>query len=148
MLIRVRLVLHMARDLFCWPLCWFFVLCEHFCLVFMCSQVYCLDPAHLVTSLLVQMPHLLSLITLLICSLFIFLVFVVLCQSVIICYLVVLPCLFLPSLSNCQLSFFPYRVVFVVCFVFVFVFISKIPSSALLSSCLIPLWNVRLGWFL
>ncbi len=63
-----------------------FVLCEHFCLVSMCSHVYCLD---LFTSLLVQLPHLLSLITLLICSLFILLVFVVLCQFIVKCSLVV-----------------------------------------------------------
>ncbi len=107
--------------LFCtWPVICFaghvpvFVLCEHFCLIAMCSRVYCLDPAHLVTSLLVQLPHLLSLITLLICSLFILLVS---CASSL-SYLPwlcsdpalpcpALPCPFLPSLSNCQLSFFP-----------------------------------------
>ncbi len=92
----VSLVMHIASGsgfgmlirmfiLFCtWPVICFaihvlvFVLCEHFCLVSMCSHVYCLYPTHLVILLLVQLPHLLSLITLLICSIFILLVFVVL----------------------------------------------------------------------
>ncbi len=100
--VSVPLVMHIASGsalemfiLFCtWTVICFaghvlvFVLCEHFCLVSMCFHVYCLDSAH-VTSLLVQLPHLLSLITLLICSLFILLVFVVLCQFVVICSLIV-----------------------------------------------------------
>ncbi len=115
-----------------------FVLCEHFCLVSMCSHVYCFDPTHLVTSLLFQLPHLLSLITLLICSLFILLVFVVLSQFVVICSLVVSwPC---PAFScpACQIVswvFPPWEKV-IVCFGFGF--ISKISSSALLTPCLIP----------
>ncbi len=66
-----------------------FILCEHLCLVSMCSHVYCLDQTHVVTSLLVKLLHLLSLITLIIYSPFILLVFVVLCQFVVICSLVV-----------------------------------------------------------
>ncbi len=107
-------MLNRVLVLFCtWPMICFaghvlvFVLCEHFCLDSMCSHVYCLNPAHLVTSLLVQLPHLLTLFTLLICSLFILLVFVVLCQFVGHMFsgcVLSLPCLFLP---NCQLSFPP-----------------------------------------
>ncbi len=52
----------MASDLFCWPYACVFVLFEHMAFVLflcaMCSHVYCLDPAHLVTWLLVHLPHL------------------------------------------------------------------------------------------
>ncbi len=55
-------VLHMAGNLFCWPCaCFSFVWAHGFCLSFlcsMCSHVNCLDPTHLVTWLLVNLPHL------------------------------------------------------------------------------------------
>ncbi len=55
-------VLHMAGNLFCWPCaCLSFVWAHGFCLSFlcaMCSHVNCLDPTHLVTWLLVNLPHL------------------------------------------------------------------------------------------
>ncbi len=49
----------------------------------------CLDPTHLVTCLLINFPQLLSLVTLLICSLYNLLVFVVLFWFVAICWVVV-----------------------------------------------------------
>ncbi len=61
-----------------------------FCLSFlcaMCSHVNCLDPTHLVSWLLLNLPHLCPLVTLLICSLYNLLVFAVLCQFVITCVL-------------------------------------------------------------
>ncbi len=68
-------------------LCFCFVWARGFCLSFlcaMCSHVDFLDPTHLVTWLLVNLPHLSSLVTLLICSLYNFLVFAILSQFVII----------------------------------------------------------------
>ncbi len=108
--------------LFCtWPVICFaghvlvFVLCEHFCLVFKCSHVFCLDPAHLVTSLLVQLPHLLSLITLLICSVY----FPCVCSPVSsLSYVLCLcpdPALPFPAQHvKLPAEFFPHGVVFVV----------------------------------
>ncbi len=54
-------------------LCFCFVWAHGFCLSFlcaMCSHVNCLDPTHLVSWLLVHLPHLSSLFTLLICFLY------------------------------------------------------------------------------
>ncbi len=67
-------------------LCFCFEWAHCFCLSFlcaMCSHVNCLDPTHLVTWSLVNLPHLPSLVTLLICSLYNLLVLAVLCQFVI-----------------------------------------------------------------
>ncbi len=58
-------------------LCFFF---KCFWLCAMCSHVNCLDPTHLVSWLLVNLPHLCQLVTLLICSLYNLLVFAVLCE--------------------------------------------------------------------
>ncbi len=60
----------------CWPCACVFVLCEHVAsvLVFCVPRALmsiCLDPTHLVTCLLINCPQLLSLTTLLICSLII-----------------------------------------------------------------------------
>ncbi len=89
-------VLHMC-------LCFCLVWAHGFCLSFLCAMCChdnCLDPTHLVTWLLVNLPHLSSLITLLICSLYNLLVFAVLCQFIIDVTLVVscpaLPCPALP----------------------------------------------------
>ncbi len=76
----------------------------------MCHVLSCqfvLDPTHLVSWLLVNLPHPSFLATLLICSLYNRLVFAVLCQFVIECFLFlpclalscVLPCLALPCLA-------------------------------------------------
>ncbi len=67
-------------------LCICFVWAHGFCLSFlraMCSHVNCLDPTHLVTLLLVNLPHLSFLGTLFICSLYNILVFV---SSVPVCH--------------------------------------------------------------
>ncbi len=83
----------------CWPCACVFVLCEHmaFVLVFCvpCALMsICLDPTHLVTCLLVNFPQLLSLVTLLICSLYNLLVLAVLgWVGVVWCMPCVLPCL-------------------------------------------------------
>ncbi len=77
----------------------------------------CLDPTHLVTCLLIKFPQLLSLVTLLICSLYNLLVFAVPCGFVAICWVIyvlcpALSCLALPCLVQpcpvCQ-SVFPLR---------------------------------------
>ncbi len=64
----------------CWPCACVFVLCEH--MAFVLSWVFSVSCAliHLVTWLLVNLPHLSSFVTLLICSLYNLLVFAVLCQ--------------------------------------------------------------------
>ncbi len=128
-------------------LCFYFVWAHGFVLVFYvpCALMsICLNPTHLVSWLLVNLPHLSFLVSLLICSLYNLLVFAVLCQFVIVSTLVVsclalpclalpclaLPCLALPCLalsSQALLSavlFSPYGVVFVA----VFIFINKSPS--------------------
>ncbi len=74
-----------------------FVWAHGFCLSFLCTMCFhvnCLDSTHLVTWLLVNLPHLSSLVTLLICSLYNnLLVFAVLCQFILVCSPVVcLPC--------------------------------------------------------
>ncbi len=57
----------------------------------------CLDPTHLVTCLLINFPQLLSLVTLLICSLYNLLLFAVPCWFVVVCCMAcALPCLALP----------------------------------------------------
>ncbi len=120
----------------CWPCACVFVLCEHvasvlvFCVPCALMSI-CLDPAYLVTCLLINFPQLLSLVTLLICSLYNLLVFAVLCGFVAICWFVgvcLLPCPALPCPAlpcpalpcpalPCPASLFvPYSVVFV-CFV-------------------------------
>ncbi len=71
---------HVAYEFFiscvfmsCFAHGWWFVCCKCACgfcfLCAMCSHVICLDPTHLVTCLLIHFPQLLSLVTLLICSL-------------------------------------------------------------------------------
>ncbi len=71
----------------CWPCACVFVLCEHvasvlvFCVPCALMSI-CLDPTHLVTCLLIHFPQLLSLVTLLICSLYNLLVFAVRCGFV------------------------------------------------------------------
>ncbi len=107
-------------------------------------------PHHLVSWLLVNLPHLSSLVTLLICSLYNLLVFAVLCQFVIKCFpllsCLVLSCLVvscrvvscraLPCQALPAVLFFPYGVVFVA--VFFFFFLNKAHSPAQLSLRLIP----------
>ncbi len=71
----------------CWPRACVSVLCEHVAsvLVFCVPRALvsiCLDPTHLVTWLLINFPQLLSLITLIICSLYNLLVFAVPCGFV------------------------------------------------------------------
>ncbi len=54
-------VLHMADDLISWPCACVLVLCEHMALSFcvLCALLsICLDPTHLVSWLLVNLPHL------------------------------------------------------------------------------------------
>ncbi len=83
------------------------VLCEHvasvlvFCVPCALMSI-CLDPTHLVTGLLIHFPQLLSLVTLLICSLYNLLVFAVPCGFGAICGSLsfVVPCLALPCLAT------------------------------------------------
>ncbi len=109
----------------CWPCACVFVLCEHvasvlvFCVPCALMSI-CLDPAYLVTCLLIHFPQLLSLVTLLICSLYNLLVFAVPCGFVAICWFVgvcLVPCPALPC-PACQ-SVCPLRGCFClfVCFV-------------------------------
>ncbi len=99
----------------CWPCTCVFVLCEHvasvlvFCVPHTLMSI-CLDPTHLVTCLWINFPQLLSLVNLLICSLYNLLVFAVPCGFVAICQTSYALCPALPC------PFFPYRVVFA-CFV-------------------------------
>ncbi len=77
----------MAGDFVCWPCACVSVLCEHVAsvLVFCVPRALmsiCLDPTHLVTWLLINFPQLLSLITLIICSLYNLLEFAVPCGFV------------------------------------------------------------------
>ncbi len=77
----------------CWPCACVFVLCEYMASVLVfcvpCALMsICLDPTHLVTCLLINFPQLLSLITLIICSLYNLLVFAVPCGFVTICWVV------------------------------------------------------------
>ncbi len=97
----------------CWPCACVSVLCEHVAsvLVFCVPRALmsiCLDPTHLVTWLLINFPQLLSLITLIICSLYNLLVFAVPCGFVTICWvvwcLVSSPALSSPALSSPALS--------------------------------------------
>ncbi len=93
-------------------------------------------PTHLVTWLLVNLPHLSFLVTLLICSLYNLLVFAVLCQFIIVSTLVAvnvaLPCLALPCLASCPA--FTLRGSFSL---FVLFLNNKIPFYAVLSPRLI-----------
>ncbi len=116
----------------CIHVMWHVACIFHWLRAFMLS---CLDPTHLVTWLLVNLPHLSFLVTLLICSLYNLLVFAVLCQFVIACILSCPVCLVLTSLvkPGCQ-PVFPYMVVFVC----LFYFIIKAHSLALLSPRSIP----------
>ncbi len=108
-------VLHMAGDLFCWSCACVFVLCEHMAFVL----VFCVPCA--LMSIVLTLPILFPdywlvcptsffLVTLLICSLYNLLVFVVLCQFVIKCFL------FLPRLASPAVLLFPYQVVLVCLF--------------------------------
>ncbi len=103
-------------------------------------------PTHLVTWLLVNLPHLSFLVTLLICSLYNLLVFAFLCQFIIVSTLVAvnvalpclalpclaLPCLALPCLASCPA--FTLRGSFSL---FVLFLNNKIPFYAVLSPRLI-----------
>jgi len=95
----------------CWPCACGFVLCKHvasvlvFCVLCALMSI-CLDPTHLVTCLLINFPQLLSLVTLLICSLYNLLVFAVPCGFVVICWVVYVLC---PALSSFVQSVFPLR---------------------------------------
>ncbi len=85
-------------------LCFCFVWTRGFCPIFlcaMCSHVICLEPIHFVTCLLINFPQLLSLVTLLICSLYNLLVFAVPFGFVAICWVVYVLC---PALSSSALS--------------------------------------------
>ncbi len=109
----------------CWPCACLFVLCEHvasvlvFCVPCDLTSI-CLDPTHLVTCLLINFPQLLSLVTLLICSLYNLLVFAVPCGFVAICWFVVY--VFCPALSILPVCFSPTGL-----FLFVLLFINKKP---------------------
>ncbi len=112
----------------CWPCACVFVLCEHVAsvLVFCVPRALmsiCLDPTHLVTWLLINFPQLLSLITLIICSLYNLLVFAVPCGFVpmldVVCVLSSLVQFCLVQSSQSASLFFPYGVVFVCLFYFV-----------------------------
>ncbi len=80
-------VLHMAGDLFAGHvLVFFFVWAHGFCLSFLCVMCYhvnCLDPPIVLPDYWLICPTCVSLVTLLICSLYNLLVFAVLCQFVI-----------------------------------------------------------------
>ncbi len=107
----------------CWPCACVFVLCEHVASVLVfcvpCALCQLSWPTHLVSWLLVNLPHLSCLDNLLICSLYNLLVFAVPCQFVIVSPLMlswwypvmsclpcpVLPCHVLPF-QACQLSWF------------------------------------------
>ncbi len=105
-------------------LCFCFVWAHGFVFIFCVScalMSICLDPTHLVSWLLVNLSHLSLLVTLLICSLYTILVFAVLCQFVIECFLF-LPCQALPAVL-----IFPYGVVLVCLFV-LFIFPIKTHS--------------------
>ncbi len=118
-----------------------FVLCEHFCLVSMCSHVYCLDHTHLVTSLLVQFSHLLSLIASSF-ALYLFSLCLLSCasSSLYVLWLGPDPALPFPAQPvKFPAEFFPHRVGFVVCFGF----INKITSSALINT--LHLYSTFLG---
>ncbi len=84
----IQLSLWQAHGLwlFCWPCACVFVLCERmaFSSLFPCALMSMSNPAHLVISSLINVPHLLTLITH--HSLFILLVFAVLCQIVVECF--------------------------------------------------------------
>ncbi len=95
------------------------------CLVWTCGLwVFSLaaSPAsHLVTCLLINFPQLLSLVTLLVCSLYNLLVFAVPCGFVVICWVVV------RLVSSLASLFFPYGVVFV-CFIYYLLIKSQFSS--------------------
>ncbi len=93
-------VTRVNRDVFCVP----------------CALMsICLDPTHLgppnITCLLINFPQLLSLVTLLICSLYNLLVFAVPCGFIAICWFAVLcpalPCLALPCPALSRLACLP-----------------------------------------
>ncbi len=143
----------MAADLFCWPCACVFVLFEHmaFVLVFCvpCALMsIVLTPPILLPDYWLICPTCVSLITL-ICSLFILLVFAVLCQFVVNVNLVVpcpalpcpalscpaLPCPALPNLvTSCPV--FPLRDNF--CFCFFWPIKAHSPSSVLDFQSLYP----------
>ncbi len=93
----------MAGDFVCWPCACVFVLCEHAASVLVfgvpCALMsICLDPTQFVTCLLINFPQLLSLVTLLICSLYNLLVFAVPCGFVAICWFAVVRLVSCPAL--------------------------------------------------
>ncbi len=105
MRVRVLFCTWLVICLLAMCLCFCFVWARGFCLSFlcaMCCHFNCLDPTHLFTWLLVNLPHLSSLVTLLICSLYNLLVFAVPCQFIIVSPLTLpwwypaLPCPALP----------------------------------------------------
>ncbi len=133
----------------CWPCACVFVLCEHvasvlvFCVPCALMSI-CLDPTHLVTCLLIHFPQLLSLGTLLICSLYNLLVFAVPCGFVVVCLFIavcLVSSLALSSLVLLASLFFPYGVVFVCLFVlFCLVLLIKKPFYLLqLGPCSLPI---------
>ncbi len=109
-------------------LCFCFVWAHGLCLSFlcvMCSHANCLDPTHLITWLLVYFPQLLSLVTLLICSLYNLLVFAVLFvivpSPVVSCSCLAFSCLALSCLPDC----FPSQGSFVCLFVLFYFWLIK-----------------------
>ncbi len=95
-----------------------------------CTCTMINSQTQLVTCLLVILPHLSSLVTLLVCSLYNLLVFAVPCWFVVLCCVCLVSCPALPCLAlSCPASlFFPYGVVFVC---IVYVIINKNPLSLL-----------------
>ncbi len=130
-----------------------FCLSTSLCLSFlcaMCSHVNRLDPTHLVTWLLVNLPHLSSFVTLLICSPNNLLVFAVLCQFFIVSSLVALnmscSCLALPCPAlPCPALLFPYGVV--LGSLFCLFFNNKRPFSAVLNPRFTPNTDTHGGKF-
>ncbi len=120
----------------CWPCACVFVLCEHvasvlvFCVPCALMSI-CLDPTHLVTCLLINFPQLLSLVTLLICSLYNLLVFAVPCWFVVVwCMLCVLPCPALPCPCLLVSLFFPKGLFLFVLFCLLLLLLIKSPFSS------------------
>ncbi len=140
--VRVLFCTWLVICLLAMCLCFCFVWPHGYCLSFlcaMCSHVNCLDPTHLVSWLLVNLPHLSSLVTLFICSLYNLLVcspvpvrhqmfpdpcLVLLCPNL---PYTALPSQAKPSQALPAVLFFPYGVVFVaVLFYFLFIKIKPI----------------------